>query len=102
MFEKIINLIPKISENFNVSNELNSSFVCHISKKIIKNYFTSNSIFENFKIISYKNEILIVSAKTSAYAQELNIKKHSIILEINNEIKYKNLILKDIKIRITK
>ena len=86
MFEPFQNFITKAAGRFGISNEIKAADICQKFRTLIPEIFPDKeSPEENIAPAFYKNSILVVNVASSAWAQEVVMRKEKIISEMNRK-----------------
>ena len=84
MWDSFQKFIPEIAAKRNFATTLKSIEVCHEYRRIAQGLMPKGAEKSTFPK-SYKENTLTVSALNSAWAQELNMKKHQLTQELNKK-----------------
>ena len=86
MFEPFQKFITKAANRFGVANEVKAADVCQKFRALIPEIFPDKeSPEENIAPAFYKESVLVVNVASSAWAQEVVMRKEKIISEMNRK-----------------
>lgn len=95
MFEKFQNFLPRAANRYGISKELEAATTCQKFRALIPEMFAGKpEAQESISPLHFKEGVLTVHVKNNAWAQEVMMRKHKIIDEMNARIgenKVKNL-----------
>ncbi len=90
MFQQLSAFLPTALKKAKIEKQVEAVTVCQEFNQVIQNIW-DEKIFEQVKVISYKNKILTVAILSSILASELHLKQEEIIKKINFKFK-KNIV----------
>lgn len=85
MFENFQKFIPKAANHYGIARQMEASHICELFRKLIPEIFpkaTTSQISPAY----FKDSVLTVHVASSAWAQEITMKKSQIIKQINEKI----------------
>lgn len=94
MFQPLQNLLPRTANKMGIGREFLAVQICHTANQILKDIFPNTGPYK-IRSQSFQRGQLTISAPTSAYNQEIMMRKEALIKSINEKIGRK--VVKDLK-----
>ena len=86
MFEPFQKFMTKAANRYGISNEVKAADICQKFRSLIPELFPDKESPEkNITPAFYKNAVLVVNVASSAWAQEVIMRKEKIIAEMNRK-----------------
>ncbi|MEK9129786.1 MAG: DciA family protein [Patescibacteria group bacterium] len=92
MFQPLSVFLPAALKKAKIKEQVDAIIICEEFNQIIQDIW-DEKIFNQIKVISYKNKILTIAILSSVLASELQLKQEEIIKKINFKFK-KNIVKK--------
>ncbi|MEK7167132.1 MAG: DciA family protein [Patescibacteria group bacterium] len=86
MFHPLSKFLPLSLKKAKIEKQVEATMVCQEFNKIIQNIW-GEQIYDQMKVISFKDKILTVAILSSILASELQLKQEEIIKKINLKFK---------------
>ena len=86
MFENFQSFLPKTIKSLNLEKQTTASHVIFLAQELILDI--NQKLTNNFKIISFKNNIIKIYCKHPIVAQEILSNQENIITQINSKLKH--------------
>lgn len=100
MFEPFQKLIPRAASRYGVAKEVKAAQICHQFRTLIPKIFPQEKFTttENIQPAYFKDSTLVINVSSSAWAQEVIIRKPEIIDELNK--KSAKIIIKNLRTQL--
>lgn len=99
MFEPFQKFFTKTANRYGIAKEIEAAQICHQFRALIPEIFNSKKFPEkNIQPASFKRHILTVKTSSSAWAQEVIMRKEKIIEEMNKKAGEK--VIKNLKTQL--
>lgn len=86
MFEPFQQLVYKAANRFGVGTEVKAAKVCQDFRSLVPILFKGKETPEEYiKPAYFKNSILVINVENPGWSQEVAIRKHKIIKEMNEK-----------------
>ena len=86
MFEPLIKFIPKTAARFGIGLESSAAKICHSFRMLTPELFPTHRDVDLFvRPASYKEGTLTINVESSAWAQEVIMRKTQIIKKLNDK-----------------
>lgn len=82
MFQPLQHLMPRAANKMGIGREFLAVQICHAANQILKDIFPQTGPYK-IRSQSFQKGQLIISAPTSAYNQEIMMRKEDLIKSIN-------------------
>jgi len=101
MFESITKLLPKTFNKKGLGSFFDSYLVINNCKELLEEKLGVKDI-NNYKIKSFKNQIITIEVNSSVLASELQMYSTELIENLNNKSKKENsnIVIKKIRFRV--
>lgn len=100
-FHPFQKFIPRAANVYGISREMQAAHICHQFEKLIPEYFDlAKNPSASVRAAHYKNQELTIAVSTPAWAQEVTMRKHKIIEDLN--AKMGREVIKNLKTQLNK